>query len=312
VRRRALALLLLCTLAALLAAGCGVGGGDETPQEVRLRVTEAFGTEPVTNRRIDSIPRGDTVLRLLQREMSVRTRFGGGFVQAIDGRTGGRDEGRPLDWFFYVNGIESSTGAGEVRLNRGDRVWWDLHDWGATMRVPAVVGSFPEPFLSGSKGKRIPARVECAKGAERECDEVTERLENAGVTKMSRSVVSQTDEGGVLRILVGRWTDLRLDPTAFRIARGPEQSGVYARIDASGRRLDVLDQRGRTVRTLGAGTGLVAATRKEDNAPVWVVTGTDAVGLAAAAAAVDESVLSGRFAVAIEDGQAVALPAVTP
>ena len=35
------------------------------------------------------------------------------------------------------------------------------------MRVPAVVGSFPEPFLHGSEGKRFPVRLDCAPDAAR-------------------------------------------------------------------------------------------------------------------------------------------------
>jgi len=304
-------------VAAVAAAGCGLGesGGDGPPggDGVRLRVTEDFGAERVAERRDGAPSQDDTVLRFLQRELEVETRYGGGFVQSVEGRAGGRRDGRPIDWFFYVNGIESPVGAGEFRLSPGDRVWWDLHDWGATMKVPAVVGSFPEPFLSGSRGKRIPIRLECADAAQRECDEVAERLERAGVEGTSRSALSQRDAGGVLRVLVGQWRDLRLDPVAAqRLERGPEASGVYARFDASGRRLDVLDPRGRPSRSLGAGAGLVAATALGDAPPVWFVTGTDAVGVAAAAAAMEEDVLRQRFALAIEDGLAVPAPAVDP
>ena len=88
-------------------------------------------------------------MRLLQRTFDVTTRFGGNFVQEIDGVSGGREAGRRVDWFYYVNGIESSMGAGERKLYPGDRVWWDHHDWETAMRVPAVVGAFPEPFRSG-------------------------------------------------------------------------------------------------------------------------------------------------------------------
>ena len=90
-------------------------------------------------------------MRLLQRSFDVETGSGGGFVQQIDGVAGGRRAGRPVDWFYYVNGIEARVGAAERRINPGDRVWWDHHDWGVTLRIPAVVGAFPEPFLSGDR-----------------------------------------------------------------------------------------------------------------------------------------------------------------
>jgi hypothetical protein len=306
--RRAVSVLLFW-LAALGAVGCGLGGGGDGAKQISLRVTENFGADYVTGATDPTVPEGDSVMRFLQRSADIGTRYGGTFVQEVEGRAGGRQDRRPVDWFYYVNGIEAEVGAAERKLSAGDRVWWDLHDWGAAMRVPAVVGSFPEPFLSGSGGKRIPVRIECADPEARECDEVAERLDRAGVTSTSRSVLSQRDAGGLLRVLVGRWSQLRLDPTALRIERGPERSGVYARFDASGRRLEVLDPRGRVARTLGAGAGLVAATRVGDAQPVWLVTGTDEAGLAAAAAALDQDVLRQRFAVTIEDGKASRVPA---
>jgi len=312
--RRAALLLALAVLAVLGLAGCGLGEEESggRAEGVTLRITEDFGSERVTRASEARVPPGDTVMRLLGRRVDTDTRYGGTFVQALDGRAGGRQDGRPVDWFYYVNGIEAEVGAAEFRLSPGDRVWWDLHDWGEAMRIPAVVGSFPEPFLSGYRGKRIPVRVECARGVVRECDEVEERLERAGVEKTSRSILSQRDEGGVLRVLVGQWRDLRLDPTAQQIGRGPQASGVYARFAADGRRLEVLDPRGRVARELTQGAGLIAATRRGEGQPVWVVTGTDAVGLAAAAAALDESLLAQRFAIAIENGQAVPAPVTVP
>ncbi|HEX8102173.1 MAG TPA: DUF4430 domain-containing protein [Solirubrobacteraceae bacterium] len=306
--RRARLALLLAAVVAVAPAGCGLGAGEEGSGEVRVRVSEGFGAERVSDRSYAGARKDETVLRLLERSNDVETRFGGGFVQAIEGRAGGREQGRRVDWFYYVNGIEAGVGAAERRLHAGDRVWWDLHDWGAAMRVPAVVGSFPEPFISGAEGKRIPVRIECADIKGRECDEVVERLEKAGVKRTSRAILSQFEQGEVLRVLVGRWEQLRLDPVASRIGRGPQQSGVYARFDKSGRRLDVLDPQGRVARSLGAGAGLVAATASSEGSPVWVVTGTDVVGLAAAAAALETSVLDGRFAVAIENGQPIRVP----
>ncbi len=308
---RRLLVTLACASVVLGGAGCGLGGSEDPPAErVTLRVTEDFGSERVARGEEARARAGDTVLGLLERRLEVETRDGS--VVGLEGRAAGGQSGRPFAWSYYVNGIRGEAGAAEFGLSPGDRVWWDLHDSGAAPRIPAVVGSFPEPFLSGSRGKRIPVRIECAEGVGRECDEVAERLSRAGVKATSKAVLTQKDEGGVLRILVGRWSDLRKDPTAMRLELGPEQSGVFARFGAAGRRLDVLDPRGRVARRLGAGVGLVAATQQGESRPVWFVTGTDAVGLAAAAAALDESLLEQRFAVAIENGQLVPAPVTVP
>lgn len=306
--RSVVALLACVSALALGVAGCGLGSGDGGTGEVTLHVTEDFGAERVAGSSEPRARSGDTVIDLLERKLDVGTRYGGKFVQELEGRAGGRVDGRPVDWFYYVNGIEADVGGAEFKLSPGDRVWWDLHDWGSAMHIPAVVGAFPEPFVSGYRGKRIPVRIECAEPKGRECDEVAKRLEVAGVDGTSRSVLSQRDDGGVLRVLVGRWSELRIDPTAQRIERGPAQSGVFARFDSTGRRLSLLDSRGRAARTLGAGAGLVAATRRGDAQPVWVVTGTDDVGLAAAAGALDGSRLAQRFALAVENGQGLPAP----
>ena len=114
------------------------------------------------------------------------------------------------------------------------------------------------------------------------------------------------------RIVVGRWADVRRDPAAQPIERGPAVSGVFARFDRPGRRLQLFDARGTVVRTLGPGSGLVAATSLEGGAPVWLVTGTDQVGVASAAASMQEARLRNRFAVAVTRGEGVALPVEQP
>ena len=47
-------------------------------------------------------------------------------------------------------------------------------------------------------------------------------------------------------------------------------------------------------------------------APTWVVTGTDDVGVAAAAAQLREESLSNHFAIAVEDGRPTPLPLLPP
>jgi hypothetical protein len=247
-------------------------------------------------------------MRLLERSYDVKTRFGGGFVQTIDGVSGGRENGRRADWFYYVNGIEAPVGAAERRVSAGEDVWWDHHEWDAAQRVPAVVGSFPEPFASGQEGKRFPVQLVCAGDDERSCDEVDTRLTDAGVTAPSRTVLEQSGGKEVLRIIVGRWADIRRDPVVRSLERGPGASGVFARPNAAGDSIALLDASGKTVQTLGAGSGLVAATSGQEQAPTWIVTGTDDVGVAAAAAGLTEDRLKQHFALAIDDGHDVPLP----
>jgi Domain of unknown function (DUF4430) len=302
-------------LAATALAGCGLGAGADQPGGSTLTVTRNFGAERLGHSKQKKILAGETVMRRLQERFDVQTRYGGGFVQTIEGVSGGRRSSRRVDWFYYVNGIEAEQGAASRKLKPGDRIWWDHHDWGAAMRIPAVVGSFPEPFKSGNEGRRLALRIDCAPDSRRACEEVRQRLKLAGVEGGGTAVIGQQAGNGLARIIVGRWEDVRRDPAAEQIERGPSVSGVFARFDRTGSRLALIEPRGGVLRTLGAGTGLVAATRFEDQQPTWVVTGTDAVGVAAAAAAIDEERLADHFALAIENGRGVPLPppaGVTP
>jgi hypothetical protein len=305
------ALLLLLVLAATVAGGCGLGAGDSKEGGASVLVTRDFGSRQVGTGAADPIPGGETVMRMLQRDFDVETRYGGGFVQQINGIAGGRKNGRPVDWFYYVNGILADDGAAAHKLSPGDQVWWDHHDWGASADVRAVVGAFPEPFLSGVGGKRLPVRLDCAEAAADACDEVSARLEDAGV-KAGRSAAGGFGGEGVLRIKVGVWKDVRKDPAVRELEKGPKASGVYARPSAAGDAIALLDQEGKTARTLTAASGLVAATELGGEAPTWIVTGTDAIGLAAAAAQLDEDALKDHFAIAVASGRPVALPVLLP
>jgi hypothetical protein len=295
-------------LVATVAAGCGLGAGN-APSETELLVSRDFGAQPVTQTDQPKTGGSDTVMRLLQRNAKgVTTRYGGGFVQSIGGVAGGTSGGRPVDWFFYVNGIESDKGAASVRVHQGDRVWWDFHDWGVTDHVPAVVGQYPEPFLHGIDGRRLPTRIECVAPKDPACTSVADSFVELGLPA-ARGGVGNSFVQDTLRVLVGPWRAVREDNTAKLLEQGPAQSGVFVRPKDAGKAFTLLDDRGRPTRTLGPGTGLIAATASEDNRdPVWLVTGTDARGVQAAAAALDEGALSGRFAVAVVGGRPVALP----
>jgi hypothetical protein len=304
VRRALLAFALVLGL-----TGCGLGEGERRTG-VDLRVTQDFGTRVIGERSASDVREADTVMRLLDRSFAVETRYGGGFVQSIEGVAGGQRKGRPVDWFYYVNGVEAPQGSASRRIEDGDAIWWDHHDWGTAMRVPAVVGSFPAPFVStDAEAKRQPIRVDCA-GEERECKEVVDRLAAAGVTAVGQGALNQAAGEGVIRVLVGTFDELRRDRGAATLSDGPAASGVFARFTAAG--LELLDPEGQVEDTLGPGSGLVAATRVGEQQPTWLVTGADTAGVAAAAAALTADTLDGHFAIAIDEGVSVPLPITDP
>ena len=296
------------TIAILISApGCGPGAGKDTAA-VRLRVTRDFGAVAVTETAVTKVPASETAMRLLAREAQLKTRYGGGFVQCVKDLCGGRRGGRNYDWFYFVNGVEAPKGAAATRVRANDSIWWDLRDWSVAERVPAVVGQFPEPFRHGpGVPGRLPTRIECADVKDAACGAVRQALGREDVGD-GVAPLRATAAGESLRIIVGTWEQIGAERALVVLEDGPAASGIYARPQDRGRAIALLDPAGRTVRTLGPGGGLVAATRVGEDPPVWVVTGTDAAGVLAAARALEPQVLRRRYAVAVDSGGPVGLP----
>jgi hypothetical protein len=292
--------------AALALAGCGLGAGS-TPTSVSLLVTQGFGAQTVVSDSRPKIVGADTVMRMLQRNATVATRYGGGFVESINGLSGGGSS----DWFYYVNGVQAPKGAADTKLHDGDHVWWDRHQWSAAESIPAVVGSFPEPFVDGYGGRRYPLRIECTQTGSKACAAVEHDFAAMNIEAFLGCLLcSQYNLS--LRVVVGPYATLTGDPAADELARGVGASGVFARFEDHGTRLALLGPSGRVVRTAAAGAGLVAATRFMGQPPVWFVTGTDAAGVAAAVSAFDSATLDQHFAVAVVDDAAIPLPDQEP
>lgn len=303
-RRESLATVAL----AALASGCGFGPGEDREGEASLRVTRDYGAQVIAGATEGDPSESDTVIRLLDRVAEIETRYGGGFVQSIDGLAGGIEAGRSFDWFFYVDGIESSVGSAEVPIEAGSRIWWDYHDWTDVMRVPAVVGSWPEPLAQSTAQDPEPVVLQC-EAAPPICDAAGEQLADAGISAEQRDEPSRAP---ALRILVGDWGEIRGEPVADLLDSRPGASGVFATFERDGRSwsLQALDERARPVGALGPGAGLVAAVREGDDPPAWLVTGTDEEGTMAAVDSLEPNVLRDRFAVAVDGSGPLALPVV--
>jgi Domain of unknown function (DUF4430) len=148
VTRRALAALALL----VLLAGCGGSGGEEGT--ATLWVTRDRGAEVLLDAQVDA---GQTLMRALASKVDVETRYGGRYVQSIDGLAGSLEDQH--DWFWFVNGYEGDRSASSYRLRDGDVAWLDYRGWEQEGEARVVVGAFPEPFLHGYDGKTRPAVV---------------------------------------------------------------------------------------------------------------------------------------------------------
>ena len=201
--RRRLALLLA---AACLFAGCGEEAAGEGTAS--LWITRDRGAELVLS---TTVPAGISAMEALRRKADIDTRYGGRYVQSIDGFEG--SQSGQHDWFFFVNGYEADLSAADYELHDGDVLWWDHRSWSGEMRQPVVVGAFPEPFLHGWGGKRRPAVVEGGP------PEVA-----AGLASLVGGSVGDVQEANRLRLVPGSGFRGELsgapgDPVVFTLGR---------------------------------------------------------------------------------------------
>jgi hypothetical protein len=186
--RRACALLVL-----LLLAGCGgAGEGEGTAQ---LWVTRDRGATLLLEAEVSA---GQTVMRALAAEAEIETRYGGRFLQSLDGLEGDLEAQR--DWFWFLNGYEGDRSAAEYRLRDGDVAWFDYRGWQQPGEARVVVGAFPEPFLHGYAGKTRPAAVRYARGLEELARELGEKVGAASVAPAAAPV---PDGANVLEVRPG-------------------------------------------------------------------------------------------------------------
>jgi len=156
------------------------------------------------------------------------------------------------------------------------------------------VGSWPEPFAHGFQGRRWPTSMDC-RAAAPVCTEVSQRLAAAGI----RPTGSAT---GAIELDVGTWEEIRAERDVGLLSSGPDRSGVFARFVGTHKPLlEVLDRQGQPAGSIGKGGGLIAALRTGDGPPTWVITGTDAKGVAAAANLFGDA-LRNHYAVATQPG----------
>jgi len=160
----------LVLLLALAIAGCGEG--ERGHGTATLWVTENRGAHVVF---AGDVPAGLDGIRTVEQKLKVTTRYGGRYLQSVDGIAGSLSSQH--DWFYWVNGVEGSRSAADVTLHPGDVLWWDYRHWTpATMSIPVVAGAWPHPFVDSptsvvaknrSLARKLAAQVHGVVGSKR-------------------------------------------------------------------------------------------------------------------------------------------------
>ena len=202
----------------------GSAPGDDQGGGAELRVTRDFGQQRARpTRRASSTSReADTVMRFLQSERKVdaalrrrlravdrrprgrRARAAQQRLVLLRQRPGGRASARPTASCTPATSSSGTTATGRRRC-----------------RSPAIVGAFPEPFVHGFEGKKLPVRVECA-----DPDAATRAARRAtgsprtGVTASGATLGTSGARAGAARVR-RPWSELRERARAAHARAGP-------------------------------------------------------------------------------------------
>ena len=222
-------------------------------------------------------------MRLLQRHFEVKTRYGGGFVQSIDGLARRARAAAARSTGSTTSTASRPTGRGRARAPRRRPRSGGTATTGAP-RCASRRSSARSPSRScrGAEGKRLPVRLECASGAaQRACDGGRGRGSTASGVDGRRPLAARHRRRAatLLRVLVGRGPTCARDPARAQLEHGPERSRRLRAPPPTGDR-DRAARRARRApcaRSARApGSSPRRAIRRQQ--PTWVVTGTDDAG----------------------------------
>src|SRR3954453_14528127 len=93
--------LTLIVVCVVLVAGCG--GAKTTGGAGTVSVSQNYGETRLGPTQRQTAAKQETVMKLTERSFDVRADRGG--IQEIYGVSSGRQDGKPVAWFYYVNGI---------------------------------------------------------------------------------------------------------------------------------------------------------------------------------------------------------------
>ena len=299
---------------------CSVQPSEKEADVITVRVvaTQNFGQELMFDETLEVLP-GTSAMSALMKVAEVETAYGGGFVNAINGVRSGFTEGQSMktDWFIYVNGIRSNTGALDYKLRDGDTQHWDFHNWSFHHFIPAIMGDFPEPFRHGYGGKTSPTIIAHVDSLKEDTENLERRLTRLGVSNVSikrTSELSENEKKSSNLILLGTMDNVFMS----ELNQNWKRLGFFTHFENGN--LVVLDAKGEVVAKYNSGVGFIQATQNPWNPNgigacenvVWMVSGTDEAGVKDALDALVNRHIELQYACAaiVANGEIIKVPNV--
>lgn len=259
---------------------------------------------------------GTSAMAALMKVAEVETKYGGGFVNTINGvqsRFTG-SQGMKADWFIYINGIQANMGALNYKLHDGDIQHWDFHNWSFHHRIPAIIGDFPEPFLHGYGGKTKPTIIAYTDNLKEDAENLEHSLVRLGSNVDSKRYgeLPNNEKESYNIILLGTMDS---EPIS-ELNQVWNRLGFFAYFKDGN--IITLNEEGEIAAEYGAGTGLIQATQSPWNPKgtgvcenvVWLVSGTDETGVKGAIDALinHHSEFQYTFAVVVTNREIIKIP----
>ncbi|RNB78760.1 DUF4430 domain-containing protein [Brevibacillus fluminis] len=252
-----------------------------------LVITRDYGGEQLMKRAVP-ISQGDTVMDVLKREGGdVKTTYNGSFVESINGLASaykaGDSKSKPIDWFFYVNGVMSDIGAGEYPVRTGDVITWDYHRWAFDTSAPALIGVYPQPFVQHDEetNKAIALAVMYAPGLQEQADQLAKALSTARQTE-TKAVAwnEQLFAEGQPLIVLGDSKAYADSAFYQKLWEQKAMYGLFAHFTKNG--IEATDISGNVVITdVKPDAGAIVATvHPETRKPLWFVGGNSSDAIA--------------------------------
>lgn len=261
-------------------------GDIGSPYHVDLIVTRDFGHTKMFGKNVGLV-KDEVGMEVMFRNLDIQTAYGGGFVNSINDLeskftfyTG--SERKKQDWFYWVNGILAPIGIAEYKPQTGDVVWWDYHDWSMTMFIPAIIGSYPQPFKNGFLGQNPGTVIMYTEELKDSAEKLKESLINQGVKEVDVTPYDSValENPKKYYILLGEWYDLATESKLLqKTNKKSKLVGVYAKFEDD--KLHSLNFKGKIIKSYDKKAGAIYATAggMGSTIPVWLVTGIDSEGV---------------------------------